>query len=155
MAEGGRTPAKCELSITSAFDICQAKMSWEHLVSLTVLVWWMRLRLFSPNSSSQAHSEGTFKCARFSRELAFAWSETGTKISWAWYNWKRLSWRQSALQAWDVGKVASKFQTSHMGSSHWCPWFDGRTSNCLKDTNKILQFLQCYWYVSICFKHPN
>ena len=35
MAEGGRTRAKCELSIRSAFDMRQAKMSREYLVYIS------------------------------------------------------------------------------------------------------------------------
>ena len=48
MAEGGQTRVKCELSI-SAFDMCQAKMSSEHLVSLTQLLYLYECDLvFSP-----------------------------------------------------------------------------------------------------------
>ena len=151
MAEGsdhGQSLGKCEFSTRSAFDT----RAWtKHLiVHATCMVCIMKS--ISINTSSRTHFTGPLKWAHFSPELAFAWGEAGTKNSWAWYNWKGLSWRQSTLQAWDVGMVASKFWTSHMESSHWCPSFDGRASNCFKNTNKVLQFLHYHWYVSICFK---
>ena len=120
---------KCELvAIISAFEILNKIVPWALITFyLVYCVYYEMLSChFSTDSSCHAHSEGTFKWARFSRELVFAWNKVGPGRSRTPYDWTKPPWRQWALQTRDVGSMASKYQTSHMESSRWCSSSDGR-----------------------------
>ena len=116
-------PEKFRRDVSSAFDMRQTKMSLEHLVSLTVRVWvWSGL--FSPLATPTLKELSN---ALDSVVSWYSWGQIGAGRSRTPYDWPWFPWRwQWALQAWDVGSLASKCQASHMESSRWCPLSDGR-----------------------------
>ena len=140
------------VSLLSALPLkCAKKKVSCHLVSLLYTVYGTRY-YFSTNSSSHAHSERALKYAGFGRKLVFAGSEVGNESSRACNNWEEPPWRQRTLQARDVKSVPSKRQTFLMESGHWCSSGNARTRSCLENTNKVLQLLHRYWYVSVCLE---
>ena len=144
---------KCEFSNDLIFYM-RREMSPEYCVAIP---WDTRYDLiisqlhFSTSSSSHAHSERTLECAGLGHGLASAWSEVGDKTSWTWNNWEELPWGYCTLQTRDVGSLASKCQTSHVESSCWCPFSDGKARSCLEDSKKALQLLHWHWCVSISY----